>query len=592
MSETILHKKLSLLARNQFPMFMREDGPLIIDFIEKYYDWLDSVGEVGYYKRTLTEQFDVDSANDIFFEFLRNEFLKYIPKKIICDERTLLKYILDFYKSKGSEKSFRLLFRILYNEEIQFYNPEDDVLRADDGRWIVDKVLEFIPSTSFYDEFLSLNDLIGKQIRGSDSKAKARVEKIETIVENGVLIYKMFISNKINKFKPELLNNIVLENIDGNMLLEETRTFKTGYNNVTEYYNVKLDQEYTENEETIYYNNILIGKILKYQESSGKWRDNKGKLDADKYIQDDYYYQDFSYVIRTRNINNTTKQAIRDLVHPAGTILFLEYYDITTIDQFLYPEDEVFIIQNFDINIEKLLNMESNFNIEDLDTEFLLYTFYDNYDIKRTNLEIKFYGSLDSGTVSYYNSYSNATGFFLELDGSGTSFTTYPFIGGDFIIGNFEHSYSVHAIANNTRITLTGKQNNTPFAITNENYLYELGEFEFGAGNIYLLENTFGENDNIQFGEILNITFEDIINRNVIVGKSTTFTDDAPGDVVYVVNSTSNVITHSYYINTIVNNTILKTTSSPYPDGTLPSIYNDKYIKRQSFTITEEDLTE
>ena len=59
-----------------------------------------------------------------------------IPENMLTDKRLLLKRIKDLYTSKGSQKSYDLLFRILYNQDIDFYYPGEDILRASDGRWV------------------------------------------------------------------------------------------------------------------------------------------------------------------------------------------------------------------------------------------------------------------------------------------------------------------------------------------------------------------------------------------------------------------------------------------------------------------------
>jgi hypothetical protein len=49
----------------------------------------------------------------------------------------------------------------------------------------------------------------------------------------------------------------------------------------------------------------------------GAWIDDDGKIDY-KFIQDSFYYQDFSYVIRSGIVFGVYKDALRRIVHPAG----------------------------------------------------------------------------------------------------------------------------------------------------------------------------------------------------------------------------------------------------------------------------------
>ena len=52
-----------------------------------------------------------------------------------------IKNVLPLYLSKGSEKSFKLLFRLLFSEELEVIYPKNNILRASDGKWTVDSIL-------------------------------------------------------------------------------------------------------------------------------------------------------------------------------------------------------------------------------------------------------------------------------------------------------------------------------------------------------------------------------------------------------------------------------------------------------------------
>lgn len=54
----------------------------------------------------------------------------------------------------------------------------------------------------------------------------------------------------------------------------------------------------------------------------GHWQDTRGFLDSDKYIQDSYYYQAFSYEIQSPMPPERYAQTVKDLWHMAGTQMF------------------------------------------------------------------------------------------------------------------------------------------------------------------------------------------------------------------------------------------------------------------------------
>ena len=57
----------------------------------------------------------------------------------------------------------------------------------------------------------------------------------------------------------------------------------------------------------------------------GKYIDTKGFLSWNNRLQDNYYYQEFSYVIRVSELVDKYRNIIKSLVHPSGTKMFGDY---------------------------------------------------------------------------------------------------------------------------------------------------------------------------------------------------------------------------------------------------------------------------
>ena len=119
----------------------------------------------------LIEYRDIDYTLDRFIDYFRHEFMYLIPGNIRADERNILKHIKDFYQAKGTENSFRFIFRILFNEEVEFYYPKVDLFRTSDARWSVEKVMKI---TTNDDTF----DFLNRQLIGVHSGATAKVESV------------------------------------------------------------------------------------------------------------------------------------------------------------------------------------------------------------------------------------------------------------------------------------------------------------------------------------------------------------------------------------------------------------------------------
>lgn len=120
---------------DQLPGFVSAEYPMFQRFLEAYYEWLAQPGNPDYTIQKLLDNQDVDTSVDLYLEHLEKEFLAQIPKDIEIDKRELIKNIRSFYASKGTEKSYEFLFNILFNEQVEFYYPKNDILRASDGKW-------------------------------------------------------------------------------------------------------------------------------------------------------------------------------------------------------------------------------------------------------------------------------------------------------------------------------------------------------------------------------------------------------------------------------------------------------------------------
>jgi len=119
----------SALVPSQVPEFVRSDYPTFVAFVEAYYEYLDSQGV------DLLSVVDLDKTLDNFIVYFKNELASALPNDVQVDERFILQHIKDHYLAKGSENSFKLLFRLLYNKNVQVDYPGRQMLRASDGRW-------------------------------------------------------------------------------------------------------------------------------------------------------------------------------------------------------------------------------------------------------------------------------------------------------------------------------------------------------------------------------------------------------------------------------------------------------------------------
>lgn len=189
-------KSISNFIENQFPQFYQEEGQNFIQFVRAYYEWMeDSWGgsEDGHggpirESRELLQYRDIDETVERFLEYFQKKYLYGIPFNVIINKRFLLKHILDVYRSKTTIQGYRLLFRLIYNEDVDIYLPGKDVLRISDAKWVEPKFLEVT-----YTE--NLESLIDTTIIGVSSKTTATIEKVVRERVNKDIVYLAYISS-------------------------------------------------------------------------------------------------------------------------------------------------------------------------------------------------------------------------------------------------------------------------------------------------------------------------------------------------------------------------------------------------------------
>jgi len=273
-------KKVSKLVPQQVPEFVHEYGPDFVKFLQAYYEWMEQRGQPLYLRHNMLDQFDIDKTMDEFVDYFHDHFMTAIPRNVIVDRRLLLKHIKQqLYLAKGSERSYEFLFRILYNETVEFYYPGDDILRLSDGKWIIEKSIK--PSVVFVSDS-ALDNYVGKVITGQRSGAKALIERTFLQTVNAVKTYEFFL-NMITSVGFEDGETVVVD--DGTVLAQ-------------------------------------IDEFITYP---GRWLNTDSFLSWDKYIQDNDYYQEFSYVLKVAQPINKFEKIVERLVHPAGTKMFVQF---------------------------------------------------------------------------------------------------------------------------------------------------------------------------------------------------------------------------------------------------------------------------
>lgn len=506
----MLEKNISIFIEKQFPDNFRNDGELLVKFMEYYYQWLEEEGNVTDVTRRITDYSDPDKIPEEFFDFLRYEFMNSIPANLRVDQKLLLKNILNFYKAKGTESSYRLLFRILFNVEINFYYPGDDILRASDGRWTIERYLRVseIPE----DTDLALIT----EVWGQTSKARARVERIERFLEMGIIDTRLYVTN-----------------VSGNFIIGESI--------------LRI-----ENSE------ILCSTVSELITDNGKWIGTYGQLSSNKRLQDNFYYQEFSYEIQSPVDTLKYRKIVEDLVHPAGTKLFgkvLSEYEISPIlagldidgNAYLVIRDGVLLLDNTTLDL-----------IEDrlIDFSYIL-------DFNVTTTQGGGLVSVNDGQISDFGSSFSIGDFGLTpisligtrklIAGTGTSFTSE-------IAQPLGEIFTVPAtiqVADTDNSYLDGSE--TVAYSYSDRFLSLVDDYPYAATTLeaYTITRSAPPN-NIETENYISNTAFNVgtitVSNLIVTGSNTAFTSDVtPGDIIMVadpVNANTYAFVYSVDSNT------------------------------------------
>ena len=172
----------------QFPGIYREEGPVFVDFVKSYYEYIDTRDNDF---RDAFAIRDIDTTFERFLLYFKKKYLNALPLKGPDDTRFILKHIQDLYRRKGSKESVELLFRMFFDNEIEVFYPSYYILRVSDSKYGSTRYLEMAPVLTIKDYPIRKGD----RISGDTSKADAFVDELVFQTIDGLIIPILYLSN-------------------------------------------------------------------------------------------------------------------------------------------------------------------------------------------------------------------------------------------------------------------------------------------------------------------------------------------------------------------------------------------------------------
>ena len=273
---------ISSYVNDLIPEHVASTYPDLVEFIKVYALYLERSNKSGFYLNSLDIQRDIDHVEEALLTELQNEIGIAVPRDFATDPRTFYKRLIEFYRSRGTPESITSFFRTIYDDDVETYFPFTDLLSPSDGIW-TDQVTDIIANQGNYTPWNTIT------VSGTPTVVSGNNDAMQPLFFDDDVVFV----NDVYK-------------------TPGTDYTETIYSDTTTKYKLNF---------TIA---LANGDVVKTY-PKGLFASANGFLSqTEKRIQDSYYYQKFSYVLKTGKNIADWKNAFTRLVHPAGFIFFGE----------------------------------------------------------------------------------------------------------------------------------------------------------------------------------------------------------------------------------------------------------------------------
>ena len=115
------------LVDEVLPEHFRDDYPMLITFLDAYYEFLDSADNYGGIIEELQTIRDIEDTKLSFLDLLFDEIGLGISNGQFTTPREVIRNFGNFFRVKGSEYSIHGFFRAFFNETVEIFHPKDSL---------------------------------------------------------------------------------------------------------------------------------------------------------------------------------------------------------------------------------------------------------------------------------------------------------------------------------------------------------------------------------------------------------------------------------------------------------------------------------
>ena len=282
MSTTSLGKyNISYYIDELVPDHVESSFPDLVNFLKTYALYLERQNKSGFYLNALDIQRDIDFVEDELLTELQNEIGIAIPRDFATNPRMFYKRLVEFYKSRGTPESITSFFRMIFDDDVETYFPFVDILNPSDGDWTDQTAAIIADRTAF--------------------------TPANVITISGT---PTVVSGNNDDNQPILLDDHVVF-VNNSYQTPVTDYAEQVYSDTTTKYKLTFTSA------------LSNGDVVRTY-AKGLFTTANGFLSDKKFLQDSFYYQQFSYVLKTGKNIADWKNSFTRLVHPAGFKFFGE----------------------------------------------------------------------------------------------------------------------------------------------------------------------------------------------------------------------------------------------------------------------------
>lgn len=371
--------RITSVLPSQIPAFIKNEYDLFVKFIEYYYTFLEGSNDPKLVPMRSLEFSDVDVSPEIFIEKFRKQFLPDFPKELTVDVETgnplniniLIKRASEFYRSKGTQNSFNFIFRILYDQDIDFYYPREHMFIVSGALWKEKKAVKLIV---FNDDKprLMVNNIIYQLNDSGVLVSSARVQSCVLYKQSPYNVAELELTEILGTFTEEypVLCDVTIEDAEEQLSYVLSRGITSititngGFNyqdgdrislipisgqiaegvgfvgrvdkpgplgQITKIIPVNFGVNYEIDPNTRYTLDVRTENGTGFEGTistdvlfgyEGYYESTSGVLSERSFIQDNDYYQTHSYEIVSSLPVDTYQDIVKRTVHPAGYKLF------------------------------------------------------------------------------------------------------------------------------------------------------------------------------------------------------------------------------------------------------------------------------